>query len=61
MSKGRMFMYSFCQQCPHYQGACQYEQKCKKNRISYSVVTKFSKLKYLNESKKEYDFLSKNE
>ena len=53
-------MYPFYQQCPYYQGACRYEPKHQKNRNSYCLMEKFSTSKYLNESKKEYDFLSKN-
>ena len=40
--------------------ACQYEQNCKKNQDSHCLIEKFSTSKYLNKSKKEDDFLSKN-
>ena len=60
MNKWRMIVYPFYQQCPHYQGASWYEQERKKNRNSYRLIEKFSTSKYLNKSKKEYDFLSKN-
>ena len=59
--KWRKIMYPFYQQCPRYQGACRYEQKRQKIRDSYRLFEKFSTSKYLNESKKEIDFLSKNE
>ena len=61
MNKWRIIMSSFYQQCPYYQGACRYEQKRKENRDSYCLIKRFSTSKYLNESKKENDFLPKNE
>ena len=53
-------MYPFYQQCPYYQGDSRYEQKRQKIRNSYCLMEKCSTSKYLNESKKEYDSLSKN-
>ena len=53
-------MYPFDQQYPYYQGACQNEGKRQKIRNSYCLMEKFSTSKYSNDSKKEYDFLSKN-
>ena len=54
-------MYPFYQQCPYYQGACRYDPKRKKIRNSYRLMEKLSTSKYLNDSKKEDDFLAKNE